>query len=429
MALARESERGRGSDGAEGVLHVVAGGAAERDRDVCDLRDRDHVVAVGHADHAALREHETLTALALSGQDGARGLERLPRLAVEVGEERDVAIELAGERDEVRVLRVEHRGAVRAHGMRDDALHARHRGEVVDAVEAEVVVAHVGDHGDVAVGDREAASQDPAARGLEDRELDVVAAEHRARGRRAGAVSALDELGADRDSSARGRADAASGFGRDPREETRGRRLAVRAGDERDRDGTERAPRDARDLGERALRERLGEAARAEADELVVPDERHVALARLIDHRDQARIELRREHRGDLVAFRLERQRRTSGHQLACAQRRPLAHLGAREHHVDRRFVRDDHAAGVLAHDRARYGRQLQRLAHAPELAAVGVDGLLRVLLAVEREIDDHESGTGEIVRPREPTRVDETHADRLSRPARVRAGRRARPR
>ena len=69
--------------------------------------------------------------------------------------------------------------------------------EVVDAVFAEMVRADVGDHRGARVADRDAAAQQAAARGFQDRRLDARLAQHGARADRAGVVAAVDALAAD----------------------------------------------------------------------------------------------------------------------------------------------------------------------------------------------------------------------------------------
>ena len=80
-----------------------------------------------------------------------------------------------------------------------------------------------------------APEQDPAARRLEDRDVEVVAMEDRLRAARPGPVARLDDRAADHDPVGGRRADPLAGLSKDVRDQARRRRLAVRAADRDDR--------------------------------------------------------------------------------------------------------------------------------------------------------------------------------------------------
>ena len=80
-----------------------------------------------------------------------------------------------------RIVRIEDEQSLRVDEMRDGELHVREAIEVVDAVFAEMIGAHVGDDRDFGVIGRESATQDAAACRLDDGGLDAAIAQHQAR--------------------------------------------------------------------------------------------------------------------------------------------------------------------------------------------------------------------------------------------------------
>jgi hypothetical protein len=249
------------------------------------------------------------------------------------------------ERDQLLVVGVQHHRTRRAHGIGHDRLHARHGRQIVDAIAAQVVVADVGDQRGVAALDGETAPEDATASRLEHREVDAPVAEHDARGSGSGPVAALDDLGADRDLVARRGADMKTCLARHARQEARGGRLAVGPGHQRHRDRTQVLPGHLVHVGELGARPAGGPRPLANADVLVVPEQRERSALGLREQGQESRASIALDQRADLALLRLEAERLPPRQDFRDRERRPFAHLGARQHHIDGRFVADDGSA------------------------------------------------------------------------------------
>ena len=139
-------------------------------------------------------------------------------------------------RPRARVLPVEDDPPLRARDAGDDRLHLRQLVDRVDPLHPEVVGRHVGDHRHVVVGHPHAAQQHPPTGRLEDRHLDARGLEHGPRTGRPRVVTLLDRPALDDDPVGRAPPRRQPCRHADVRQEARGRRLPVRAGDRRDRD-------------------------------------------------------------------------------------------------------------------------------------------------------------------------------------------------
>ena len=143
-----------------------------------------------------------------------------------------------------RIVRVEHRGPGTRHGLHQHALDVgqlRHR---VDAVQAEVVGGHVGDHGHVVAVVAEALAQDAAARHLEHGRVHQRVLEHHLGRLRPAHVALLDQPPVDDDAVRGGHAHPPAHQLEDVGDHPDGRRLAVGAGHGDDRDARVRAARE-----------------------------------------------------------------------------------------------------------------------------------------------------------------------------------------
>jgi hypothetical protein len=126
------------------------------------------------------------------------------------------------------------------------------------------------------------------ARRLEQRDLHATLAQQLARALRIRAIAALDDLGADREGGARRMSGALAGGLGDRGDEAHAGRLAVAAGDQRDRDVVHAFPGHVVGRGQRACRPRAHAGAESDGDALFVREERDAARAgggRELDHR------------------------------------------------------------------------------------------------------------------------------------------------
>ena len=139
-----------------------------------------------------------------------------------------------------RVAGVEHQQPRVANGARDDELDVGERVEIVDAVLAEMIGTHVGDHGHVDPVRREPATQDAAARCLEHRGLHARVAQDRARAHRPGIIAARNRLAADEKTIRAVEAVAPPARPQTRGDEPHGGRLAVGARHERGRNIVQR---------------------------------------------------------------------------------------------------------------------------------------------------------------------------------------------
>ena len=92
--------------------------------------------------------------------------------------------ELLGLRAQLCIIGIQHQQAAAADDRRDRELHVGESGEVIDAVFAEMIRAHIGDDRGVGARYRDPAAQNAAARGFEDGRLRAPLAQHHPRARR-----------------------------------------------------------------------------------------------------------------------------------------------------------------------------------------------------------------------------------------------------
>ena len=178
------------------------------------------------------------------------------------------------------IVGIEHDPAVGLGDAADRRLDLGQLGQGVDPLQVEVVGRHVGQHARIVRLVADAAQDDPAARRLEDRDVDVAAGEDLVRAAGTGPVARLDHPLVDQDPVRGGRPDVATGAQQDVGDQPGDRALAVGPRDRHDRDA---AIGVAEPLGRRRTRRRdpfgpAGEQPFLGAGQPGGPRRRHVAL-------------------------------------------------------------------------------------------------------------------------------------------------------
>ena len=149
-------------------------------------------------------------------------------------EEGDVGADASRDGRHQGIVAVEHDPAVGLRDPADRGLDLGELGQGVDALQVEVVGRHVGEDRGVVRLVAHPAQDDPAAGGLEDRDVDVGAGEDLLRAARPGPVAGIDDPLVDEDAVRGRRADVPTGLQQDVGDQPGDGRLAVRP---RDRDG------------------------------------------------------------------------------------------------------------------------------------------------------------------------------------------------
>ena len=193
----------------------VAGTSVDRD-------DRPAALGV-HLYERTILQHERRAATSEVAPD--------PRRARHHREQPHVGAHPVGHRRDQVVVRVEHHHAVGSRDAADDRLHLGQLRQRVDAVEVHVVGADVGQDGCVVRLVADTPQHHAAARGLEDRDIQVRVGEHRSRAVRAGQVARLDEHVVEQDAIRGGRARVSPGRAQDVADHPGGGGLAIGAAD------------------------------------------------------------------------------------------------------------------------------------------------------------------------------------------------------
>ena len=149
---------------------------------------------------------------------------------------------VAGHLEHERVVRVQHRAV--GGDFHDDAFQFGELFERIDALETQMVGLHVQYGADVDFPDTHARAQQAAARGFEHGDVDLRVCQYHARGNRPRHVALHGTLAVDVDSIRGGQARCVAAHFCDMREHSRRRRLAVGAGDCRNRHARGRACRE-----------------------------------------------------------------------------------------------------------------------------------------------------------------------------------------
>ena len=226
--LDRCAQSARSAGGGKRIRDVVAGQAGDGDRHVGDGQDGRRSLTVHFEQRAVPDDVGPSAALDMPPNERTA--------AVTQREERDMGPNEPRRRRDVEVVGVEDDPAV---GLRDSADRRLDFGQLwerMDALQVEVVRRDVGQDADVVRLVADAAQHDPAAGGLEDRDLDVGAAENLRRPAGTGPVTGIDHPLVDEDPIGCRRPDMASRQQQDVGDEAGDGALAVGPTDRHDRD-------------------------------------------------------------------------------------------------------------------------------------------------------------------------------------------------
>ena len=359
-------ERERGERGAGEIRDVVGGAAVDRERHRSDRAEivrlsaqPRHQPPVAHASACpalcAMRDEQRVVRVAREPAEGPPGRLRT--------------------RPQLRVIGVDHQQPVRADQIRHDELDLGERIEIVNAVFAEVIGAHVGDHGDARLADGQTAAENPAARGLEHRRLHAPVAQHRTSANRPRVIAGGDQRAVEKQTVRAVVPGAPAVRASTGGDQPHGRCLAVRAGDDGGRHVMEGRPADVGHGRQRVEGQVDVAVARTEREHLVVEDPWQIAPLSGVDQREQiaARLHLRQllepRHRRRIVQHRRDGGRRRGiggladhrgletgpANGIACQQRRrqcPFVELGRGEELVHRRGDGEGRAVCMHARDR-----------------------------------------------------------------------------
>jgi hypothetical protein len=189
-------------------------------------------------------------------------------------------------RPQLRVIGVHHQQPIRADQIRHDELDLGECVEIVNAVFAEVIGAHVGDHGDTRLADGQTAAEDPAACGLEHRRLYASVAQHRASADRPRVIPGGDQRAVEKQTIRAVVAGAPTVHASTRSDQPHGRGLAVRAGDDGGRHVVEGRPADIGHGRQRVERQVDVAVAGTEREHLVVEDPWQIAPVSGVDQRE-----------------------------------------------------------------------------------------------------------------------------------------------
>jgi hypothetical protein len=271
--------------------------------------------------------------------------------------------------------------------------------QIINAVFAEMIIADVGDDRGVGMIDGQAAAQQATTCRLEYGCFDLGMAQYRPRAGRSGVVAGVEcpTLEEDAVRAPEGRAQTVSFQHR--RKQAHRRGLAVRTGDEGDRDRIQRTPWHRVDRGQCRQRPAHRALAEAKAEFLVIEYGRDTAHARSIEQSCQHRFAFSRcvppQHlRGGLAVAGRGMPRREQFSLAACGLPRPFIDFGGAEQLVDRRGKRQCHATAMRANADRRSG-PAKRAAHAQDVVAPCGDHARIVAAGADRL--QHCTGFGEI--------------------------------
>ena len=223
----------------QGVLHVHASTTLEGGGEQVGP-DQGQVLA-------SLAQHDHLPVAARLDGDRPAPAARLPPHRLIVGVEAEIdhrSRAVAAHRCDQGIVGVEYRGAVARHRLDQHLLHRGQLAQRGDATHAQVVAGHVEHHRHVVAVVAEPFAQDPAARHLEDGQVDVRVLEHGRGGLGAAHVAPADQPAVDEDAIGAGHADLAAHAAHDVGDHPGGGGLAVAAGDRHDRDARRRPGRE-----------------------------------------------------------------------------------------------------------------------------------------------------------------------------------------
>ncbi len=396
----------RGQCGRGEIGDVVVRRPAERERHRVDRTEVVRVLAVFEHEAPGTHAAGRTAAVARRGQQRHIGIGGKPcqsRQPVPAAG-RNPPIAMAAR--EQRIVGVQHQRAVRVERPRHRQLHGGEVIEVVDAVLAEVVVADVGDDGDVRTRHRKPAPQDAATRRFEHGRVDVRSTQREPRAGRSGVIARRDLFRTDANAIG-ARVDGTRAMhAQDRSQHACRRRLAIRTRHQRDRHVAERRPVEGGGVRQFRQRNRPCATPAAERQLFVVEQDVDAMPFRGTDQRHERRVALacskraQGPQRGGFVPSRGVARSLRPADVGGCTvitgpqrrEQRPLVHLGRGEKLVDWRRQRERCAAGVPTLDR-RAIRPAERRAHAPDASTPASDQGV-----VDRDANgfEHRAGAGE---------------------------------